>query len=223
MELTLGGMLPVLLGFLAGAITGGVILDDKKDQIIANCKLFATQSAVDLETALEEHNNTVTSGQTVIAVFPWFEEDSALFANRSLLWGIMVDAFSFAFNPLDHIEPIDEVAKERMEACEGAQLKDGDLQEGRLASAGHPNLAGARSYAFSIMSKLESNSEFGGVIGNKRTKELHNLHCRMLKRMRFKNMVLFPKKGALMDTVAEAIDQGYDGCHYCMPEGYDLR
>lgn len=124
---------------------------------------------------------------------------------------------------MDHIEPIDSVVKERLLACEAAQLKGFQFQEGRLASVGHPNVEGAKSYAFSVISKLEANAEFGGLVGNKRTKELHNLHCRMLKRMRYKNMVLFPKKGTFKDTVSEAIDIGYDGCHYCMPPENDLR
>ena len=223
LEATIGAIFPLALVYLVGSITGGVILDDKLGQIISNCKLFATQSAADLQTAVEEHNATETAGRSVIAAFPYFEENSAILANNSLLWGIKVEVFSFALNPLDHIEPIDSVVKERMIACEAAQLKDFDLQQGRLASVGHPNLAGAKSYAFSVISKLEDNAEFGGLVGNKRTKELHNLHCRMLKRMRYKNMVLFPKKGTFKNTLAEAIDIGYDGCHYCMPPENDLR
>jgi hypothetical protein len=223
LEATLGAIFPLALAYLVGSITGGVILDDKLGQIISNCKLFATQSASDLQTAVDEQNTTETAAHSVTAAFPYFNDDNAILANNSLLWGIKVDPFSFALNPLDHIEPVDSVVKERMIACDAAKLKDFELQEGRLASVGHPNLAGAKSYAFSVILKLEANAEFGGLVGNKHTKELHNLHCRMLKRMRYKNMVLFSKKGTFKNTLAEAIDIGYDGCHYCMPPEYDLK
>jgi hypothetical protein len=212
-EATLGAIFPLALAYIAGSITGGVILEDKLGQIISNCKLFATQSASDLQAAVDEQNTTETVGHSVTAAFPYFDDNNAILANNSLLWGIKVDPFSFALNPLDHIEPIDSVVKERMIACDAAKLKDFELQEGRLASVGHPNVAGAKSYAFSVILKLEANAEFGGVVGNKRTKEINNLHCRMLNRMRYKNMFLFPKKGTFKSTVVVAINQGYDGWH----------
>lgn len=93
LEATIGAIFPLALAYVAGMITGGVILDDKLGQIIANCKLFATQSAAELQTAVEEHNATETTGHSVIAAFPFFEEDSAILANRSLLWAIKVEPF----------------------------------------------------------------------------------------------------------------------------------
>ncbi|HUE86263.1 MAG TPA: hypothetical protein VMO26_09310 [Vicinamibacterales bacterium] len=110
------------------------------DLVVERCLLFWTESTLALQQAVDEVNRE-TSDPRVVFVDPGYTEENAVFASDPWLWGLNSD-----------FTPQDEVVAERRGACNAAiPGHDGLAREQCYrASAGHPNVAGARKYADAI-------------------------------------------------------------------------
>ncbi len=81
----------------------------------------------------------------MIFVDPGFTEENAAFASEPWLWGLNND-----------LTPQDEVAGPRRGACDAAIPRHEGLAREQCyrASAGHPNVTGARKYADAILQAM---------------------------------------------------------------------
>ena len=114
--------------------------------VIAKCMQFWQESTTALADAVAAANATLTRPRVVLAD-PGFTEDNAVFAGDPWLFGLAND-------PL--LSPQDEVVAERHAACDLAfPVTDwAARQQCYRASAGHPNVKGARKYADAILDKV---------------------------------------------------------------------
>jgi len=114
--------------------------------VVAKCMQFWQESTTALADAVVAANATLTAPRVFLAD-PGFTEDNAVFAGDPWLFGLAND-------PL--LSPEDEVVAERHAACDLA-FPPADWaarQQCYRASAGHPNVKGARKYADAILAAL---------------------------------------------------------------------
>jgi len=112
--------------------------------VIRRCKDFFADSTAELQRAIVD-----LSDPRVRFVASGFTEDNAIFVpNTSLLWGL----------DLDHgLEPLDPVAAQRRPLCDIAHSGPLEIlarEQCYRASAGHPNVAGARKFGSQIIAAL---------------------------------------------------------------------
>ncbi len=112
--------------------------------VVERCLLFWTESTRALRQAVDEINQQAP-GPRVIFVDPGFREQNAAFASEPWLWGLNND-----------LTPQDEVAGPRRGACDAAIPRREGLarEQCYCASAGHPNVTGARKYADAILQAM---------------------------------------------------------------------
>ncbi len=130
-----------------------------------------------IRNVLNEHPN-----RTILFARSQIEGSHTLFSPDTWLWGY--DAIPDDIpDTLDHwvqwlagATPEDEVIQERIDRCNVLAQGAGEAIPCRLASIGHPNIAGAHDYARSIIEALED----AGVISS----DLHE--CSLLWRRRQK-------------------------------------
>ena len=116
--------------------------------VVAKCMQFWQESTTALAQAVTAANGTLTAPRVFLAD-PGFSEDNAVFAGDPWLFGLAND-------PL--LSPQDEVAAERQAACDLAfpATDWAARQQCYRASAGHPNVKGARKYADAILAALHA-------------------------------------------------------------------
>jgi beta-glucosidase/6-phospho-beta-glucosidase/beta-galactosidase/lysophospholipase L1-like esterase len=145
------------LGFRIGQVNlafGAAVLNEVVRRGIArNCQLFAEQSEVKLQAAVDEVNTTLINdaGEPKIRVFlaaPEFDRSNAALATHPWLFGINLD-----LSAQDSM-----VAGSRRTACEEAPAGRTDVEICKRASIGHPNAPGAEEYAREISHLLGSPS-----------------------------------------------------------------
>ena len=114
--------------------------------VVAKCMQFWHESTAALTGAVAEVNAPLPQPRIALAD-PGFTEDNAVFAGTPWLFGLTNDVV---------LSPQDEMMAERRAACD---LVFPDTDWGARwqcyrASAGHPNVTGARRYADAILSAL---------------------------------------------------------------------
>lgn len=139
--------IPWLLASEGLALPGGVDLVTGTNIVVAKCMQFWTESNAALARAVTDANAALAQPRIVLAD-PGFTANNAVFAGEPWLFGLAND-------PL--LSPQDEVVEARRIACDLAFPPD--QWPARLgcyrASAGHPNVAGARRYADAILAELD--------------------------------------------------------------------
>jgi hypothetical protein len=137
---------PFLLAHEGLALPSGLDPLAGTNIVIAKCMQFWQESTVALGEAVAAANATLPSPRVVLAD-PGFAEDNAVFAGDPWLFGLAND-------PL--LSPQDEVVAERHAACNVAfPVTDwAARQQCYRASAGHPNVKGARKYADAILDNV---------------------------------------------------------------------
>jgi hypothetical protein len=112
------------------------------DLIVGRCLLFWTESTRAIQQAVAEVNQQAAR---VVFVDPGFREENAVFARAPWLWGLNHD-----------LSPQDEVVASRRVACNAVIPRHDRLAREQCyrASAGHPNVAGARRYADAILQAM---------------------------------------------------------------------
>jgi hypothetical protein len=114
------------------------------DPIVDRCKTFFDHSTVELQRAIVDARDP-----RITFVPTGFTDENAVFVSgTSLLWGLDID---------DDLKPEDPVADERHPLCDLAH--PGPLgilvrEQCYRASAGHPNIAGARQFANQVLGAL---------------------------------------------------------------------
>lgn len=138
---------------LAAAVAGGVS-DHQKDIMESRCKTFASESVKYLKQAVDEikaENALLGLNTKLFVAIPQFDDQNAVFAPDSWLWGIEAD-----FGPADDYQ-LGGVEETRNDACNLVQSREpGRTNMTRCvrASVGHPNKAGAAEYAMAIKAVL---------------------------------------------------------------------
>jgi glutathione S-transferase len=109
---------------------------------------FWQESTAALAEAVAAANATLASPRVFLAD-PGFTADNAVFAGDPWLFGLANDAL---------LSPQDEVVGERRTACDLAfpATDWAARQQCYRASAGHPNVKGARKYAEAILAALNA-------------------------------------------------------------------
>lgn len=138
--------IPWMLASQGLALPAGIDLAAGTNIVVAKCMQFWRESTAALTKAVDEVNATLPHTRIALAD-PGFTDDNAVFAGASLLFGLAND-------PL--VSPQDEVIVERHIACDQAfpRFDWPARQQCYRASAGHPNVAGARRYADAILAAL---------------------------------------------------------------------
>ncbi len=108
-----------------------------RNEIIEHCLRFWKLSTAVMRSAVEQVNRTAGKKRAIF-VDPGLDETNAAYAPQSLLWEIEEGE-----NP----PAPDEVAMERVKACELAEAGLLQKQQCLLSAAGHPNVAGAARIA----------------------------------------------------------------------------
>lgn len=140
--------LGMVVGGLAGAIVGGAIGVAQKDAMVSRSNTFATEAHQKLQKAVNDINTTLTGGTRIYFARPNFSSRNAIFAPDTWLWGIGMD-----LSPEDY-QQIGGVAPTRERVCLSVGASDPsrtDLCKCKIASIGHPNVAGAKEYARVIL------------------------------------------------------------------------
>lgn len=162
-EHTLPAYIPVLtasfglmLGGLPGGIVGGVLSGWARENIINNCKVFATTANHGLQDAVNEVNQIlITQGDQPRAAFavPDFRSKHAFMAPDSHLFGLKA-----TIDPTEPFLPADALVSHRVGVCHAARNSGriDDYRICKLASVGHPNAKGARAYADTIIPILDT-------------------------------------------------------------------
>jgi hypothetical protein len=110
--------------------------------VIDRSQKFFSESTASFGQAVSE------AGDARIAYAdPGFTDANSVFASQTLLWGLKDD--------LD-LSPEDEVAATRHASCDAAfdELHIVEREECYRASAGHPNVSGAKQFAQKILESL---------------------------------------------------------------------
>ena len=121
-------------------------LDSGTNILVAKCMQFWQQSHLQLRKAANEVNATFPQPRVAFAD-PGFTENNAVFAGEPWLFGLKQP-------PL--LLPQDEVIAQRRVACDAAfpPTEIPSREQCYRASAGHPNVEGARRYAAAILAAL---------------------------------------------------------------------
>src|SRR5262249_41825332 len=120
-----------------------------RHEIVEHCLRFWKLSNGLLRGAVE-HVNREAGRTRAVFVDSGMSEANAAYASQSLLWEL---------DPADPERAPDEVAEERRAACELVGAGPLQMRQGRLASAGHPNVAGAALMAQQCIRVLASKPE----------------------------------------------------------------
>jgi hypothetical protein len=137
---------PWLLASEGLALPAGADLVAGTNIVVTKCMQFWHESTAALTRAVADVNGPLPRPRIALAD-PGFTEDNAVFAGAPWLFGLANDVI---------LSPQDEVIPERHAACDAAFPPTdwaARLQCYR-ASAGHPNVAGARRYATAILAAL---------------------------------------------------------------------
>jgi lysophospholipase L1-like esterase len=115
---------------------------------VGNCLAFWHESNASLARAVHEFNSRCSRERAHFIKLP-FTERNAVFASEPFLWGLDV-----------HLQPEDEVAQERRDACSVARsvLAGGTIAmfTCERASVGHPNVRGAEVIAETVAAALRT-------------------------------------------------------------------
>lgn len=114
--------------------------------VIAKCMQFWEESTSALKRAVSKASASLPQPRIAFAD-PGFTEDNAVFAGVPWLFGLANDVV---------MSPQDEVVQERHAACDLAfpPIDWAAREQCYRASAGHPNVSGARQYADAILAAL---------------------------------------------------------------------
>lgn len=135
-----------LVGLPASFIVGGVLTAAAKQVMVDRCRTFAERTVVEIPRAIQEINAGLPSGPRVHFAQPNFGSQNAIFAPDAWIWGV-----DPPLSPQDDANS-GGVASERARDCAAAGNR-APIYCG-IASIGHPNVAGAREYARSIVALL---------------------------------------------------------------------
>jgi lysophospholipase L1-like esterase len=126
------------------ASPSAISLTSGKNPVVDRCLLFWRESALALAKAVSTINLP-----RVAFIDPGFTVTNAVFATQPLLWGLTRHL---------GLQPEDEVIGDRRESCDLAIPPLDVLRREQCyrASAGHPNIEGARRYATAILRTLGS-------------------------------------------------------------------
>jgi len=113
------------------------------DKIFAHHALFAEQSAINLQRAVDETNQRLGGNRVRFALAPFGPENSAL-APDAWIFGIDSD-----------LQAEDPFASERHALCERDETDIFRRGTCNLASIGHPNVVGAQKFAAAILDALK--------------------------------------------------------------------
>jgi len=134
--------LPLLMGLHGLAVPGFTAHLALVNPVVARCEQFFTQSASDIQVAIADAKDPRIS-----FVGSGFTDVNAIFVpGTGFLWGL---------NAL--LQPEDPVANQRRPQCDQVfpnPLEIAPREQCYRASAGHPNVAGARQYAGQILKAL---------------------------------------------------------------------
>jgi len=144
----------VILGLaragLIGGLTGYLISEVTKSEIVENCETFKKSSDEYLKKAVQEVSNEFDR-RRIEFISPKFTSNNSIFASESMIWGIG-----------DALQPADDttygVAYERCRECDSVPDSRSDFISDLIcdrASIGHPNVDGAKKYADEIINRLK--------------------------------------------------------------------
>lgn len=128
--------------FILPSVTGAAITD--KNPVVEHCLQFWQESTRCLQDAVADLSTAHPSSH-INFVDPGFGERNAMFADEPWLFGLKAG-----------LMPEDEVVSSRHTSCNVA-IPGGDFlarEQCYRASAGHPNVTGARRYADAILGAL---------------------------------------------------------------------
>jgi len=112
------------------------------DPIFDRCEQFFSESTQQLQSAIQDAGDA-----RIKFVASGFTEANAVFVpNTSLLWGLD-----------DQLKPLDPMAAQRHNQCDAAFPQPIEIlhrEQCYRASAGHPNIAGAKQYSQQILAAL---------------------------------------------------------------------
>ena len=139
--------IPWLLATEGLALPAYVDLASGTNILVAKCMQFWKESDKHLRRAADDVNAARPQPRVIFAD-PGFTENNAVFAGDPWLFGLKNDLL---------FSPQDEVVSERRAACNLAFPPDQfpSREQCYRASAGHPNVEGARRYAAAIMAALD--------------------------------------------------------------------
>ena len=112
------------------------------DRVIENAQVFWTESTDALQSAIRD----IGSARVQFAFVP-FADANAMFAPSSWLWEVHRKGFELV--------PEDPLAEERRAACDAFHSSPLDRSACYIASAGHPNVPGSRSFTDTILALLQ--------------------------------------------------------------------
>jgi hypothetical protein len=138
--------IPFLLAHEGLALPAGLNALEGSNIVVAKCMQFWDESSDALMRAVADANALLPRTRIAVAD-PGFGDDNAVFAGTPWLFGLANDVM---------MSPQDEVVEERHAACDAA-IPAADWaarQQCYRASAGHPNVRGARRYADAILAVL---------------------------------------------------------------------
>ena len=144
--LALSGFGLAVAGF--PGVIGGLILNSVVvDKIKKRCSTLKDRSHTQMAKAIIETMSDLTTSSSGRIFFadPLFFGENSLFAPKALLFGINKD-----LSPQDN----DLVANARKRVCDINNPSRGDSNTCAIASIGHPNPAGARKYADSVIGQM---------------------------------------------------------------------
>jgi hypothetical protein len=141
--------IPRLLAHQGLAVPRELDLTIGTNPLVARCLQFWNESTVCLKRAIAEVNAAMAIPRIAFAD-PGFTENNAVFAGEPWLFGLGRDLT---------LPPQDEVIGERHHACDLAfpPIDWPTREQCYRASAGHPNVTGARKYADAILTALGLN------------------------------------------------------------------
>jgi len=146
LALLLTGVGVSLLGLPTSMVVGHILTQLAKDKMVERCATFAERSRIEISNAIDEVNGSLPGGPRVYFAQPAFKPQNAIFASDTWLWGV---------NP--PLSPQDDdnsggVASSREAECNAAGNRAPSYC--KIASIGHPNVAGAQEYARKIIELL---------------------------------------------------------------------
>jgi len=111
------------------------------NRVVENAQVFWRESTNQLRLAIQDAGST----RIRFAEIP-FGDDNAMFAPHPWLFEVHLESFQLV--------PEDPLAAHRRAACDAFHRNPLDRAACYIASAGHPNLAGSRKYAETILAML---------------------------------------------------------------------
>ncbi len=125
-------------------------------KLIANSNLFVERASASLASAVSTVTSDSNGDPLVAFADPGFGSENAVFAPDGWLWSMTNRNASYeGLNLGLNLFPEDPISDLRLEICLGRGVVS-DLIGCLYASVGHPNEAGARAYADSIIAELRN-------------------------------------------------------------------